>query len=65
MMKEKSWTIADEERVLQHDWIIDVPDDDETGHLVRGLSVCALSVFTVHISSSSHQADHEVPSFHT
>jgi hypothetical protein len=27
--------------------------------------VHALSVFTAHIASSSHHADHEVPSFHT
>jgi hypothetical protein len=27
--------------------------------------LCALSVFAAHVSSSSRQADHEVPSFHT
>jgi hypothetical protein len=27
--------------------------------------VCVLSVFATQISSSSHQADHEVPLFHT
>jgi hypothetical protein len=53
------------EGVPKHDRIIAVPDGDETGHPVRSLLVRTLSVFTAHITSSSRQADHEVPSFHT
>jgi hypothetical protein len=49
--------------VPKHDRILSVLDGDETGHLVHGLPVCALSAFVTHISLSSCQADHEVPSF--
>jgi hypothetical protein len=53
------------EGVPKHDRILAIPDSDETGHSVRNLLIRALSVFAAHVSSSSRQADPQVPSFHT
>jgi hypothetical protein len=53
------------EGIPKHDRIPTIPDDDETRHPIRGLFVRALSVFVAHVSSSSRQADPQVPSFYT
>jgi hypothetical protein len=59
--REMSWI----RRNTEHDRILAVPDSDETEHPVCGLLVRTLSVFVAHVSSSRHQVDPQVPSFHT